>query len=71
MWVCHPDTLASLTALTSKEAKWMWTEVGQNPLDTVKKIVSLEMLLACYPNFSEPFNIHMDASHTQLGAVIS
>ena len=28
------------------------------------------MLLA-YPNFSEEFVIHTDASHTQLGAVIS
>ena len=39
--------------------------------DTMKKIVSRETLLA-YPNFSEPFEIHTtDASHTQLGAVIS
>ena len=36
----------------------------------MKKIVSRETLLA-YPNFSEPFEIHTDASHTQLGAVNS
>ena len=36
----------------------------------MKKIVSRETLLA-YPDFNEPFDIHTDASHTQLGAVIS
>ena len=35
-----------------------------------EKILSKEVLLA-YPNFSEEFVIHTDASHTQLGAVIS
>ena len=36
----------------------------------MKKIISRETLLA-YPNFDEEFHIHTDASHTQLGAVIS
>ena len=27
MWIRRSDTLAPLTALTSKEAKWRWTEV--------------------------------------------
>ena len=70
MWIRRSDTLAPLTALTSKEAKWKWTEVEQKAFDTMKKIVSRETLLA-YPNFSELFEIHTDASHTQLGAVIS
>ena len=70
MWIRRSDTLAPLTALTSKEAKWRWTEVEQKAFDTMKRIVSRETLLA-YPNFSEPFEIHTDASHTQLGAVIS
>ena len=70
MWIRRSDTLAPLTALTSKEAKWRWTEVEQKAFDTMKKIVSRETLLA-YPHFSEPFEIHTDASHTQLGAVIS
>ena len=34
------------------------------------RIISKEALLA-YPEFSKPFVIHMDASHHQLGAVIS
>ena len=36
----------------------------------MKKIISREKLLA-YPDFDEEFHIHTDASHTQLGAVIS
>jgi RNase H-like domain found in reverse transcriptase len=35
-----------------------------------KKIIAREVMLA-YPGFKEPFKIHTDASHYQLGAVIS
>src|SRR5687768_13769371 len=36
----------------------------------MKRIITRETLLA-YPNFSEPFDIHTDASLYQLGACIS
>jgi len=36
----------------------------------MKRIISRETLLA-YPDFTKPFIIHTDASHSQLGAVIS
>ena len=35
-----------------------------------KRIIAKEVLLA-YPDFSKPFQMHTDASHCQLGAVIS
>jgi len=35
-----------------------------------KRVVAKETLLA-YPNFNKPFQIHTDASHYQLGAVVS
>ena len=38
--------------------------------DKIKQIVGHETLLS-YPDFNLPFEIHTDASHTQLGAVIS
>ena len=36
MWICRSDVLAPLTKLTSKEAKWRWTDVEQKTFDTMK-----------------------------------
>ena len=47
-----------------------WSEKHQHAFDTIKKIVSREVLLA-YPRFDQPFVIHTDASDYQLGSVIS
>jgi RNase H-like domain found in reverse transcriptase len=70
MWIRRSDVLAPLAALTSKTTKWNWTEEHQKAFDTMKKIIAKEVLLA-YPDFNDKFVIHTDASHTQLGAVIS
>jgi hypothetical protein len=70
MWIRRSDVLAPLTQLCSKNAKFHWEEVHENAFQTMKKILSRETLLV-YPDFSQPFEIHTDASHTQLGAVIS
>ena len=70
MWARRSETLAPLSALTSKNVKWSWTEVEQKAFDTMKRIISRETLLS-YPDFSLPFTIHTDASHLQLGVVIS
>ena len=70
MWVRRSHVLAPLAALTSKTTKWKWTEKEQTAFDTAKKIIAREVMLA-YPDFSKPFQIHTDASHYQLGAVIS
>ena len=35
-----------------------------------KRVIAKETLLA-YPNFNKPFQIYTDASHCQLGAVVS
>lgn len=42
----------------------------QKAFDTMKHIISREMLLA-YPNFNKSFNKHTDNSHKHLSAVIS
>ena len=70
MWPRRSETLAPLTALSSKTAKWTWTELEQKAFDTMKQTMSRETLLT-YPDFQKPFEIHTDASHTQLGACIS
>ena len=62
--------LAPLTELTSKKAKWRWTDVHQAAFIEVKRVIARETILA-YPDFDKPFDIHTDASQIQLGAVIS
>ena len=62
--------LAPLTELTSKKAKWRWTDVHQAAFTEVKRVIARETILA-YPDFDKPFDIHTDASQIQLGAVIS
>ena len=70
IWPQRSHILVPLTALTSAKAKWKWTEEHQLAFDKIKRIMTRETLLA-YPNFSVPFDIHMDASLYQLGACIS
>jgi transposase InsO family protein len=69
-WIRRSDITAPLTALCGKNAKWRWTEIEQKAFDMTKRLVSREVLLS-YPVFNETFDIHTDASDTQLGSVIS
>ena len=68
MWIRWSDVLTPLTHLTSIDAKWQWTETEKKAFTQIKHIISREVLLV-YPDFNKPFDIHMDASHTQLGVV--
>ena len=65
MWIKRSEVLAPLTSMTSKEVKWNWTEDCQKAFDKIKKIVSREVLLS-YPDFSETFEIHTDASKLKI-----
>ena len=56
--------------LTSANVKFEWTNVEQTAFNKIKQIVGHETLLS-YPDFNLPFEIHTNASHTQLGVVIS
>ena len=69
-WIRQSDVLAPLAALTSKATKWKWGVEEQNSFDTMKKIVSRDVLLA-FPDFNQKFEIYTDASKFQLGAVIT
>ena len=70
MWIRRSHVLAPLAKLTSKTVKWEWGPEQTKAFADMKKIISKEVLLA-YPDFNDEFVIHTDASHTQLGAVIS
>jgi RNase H-like domain found in reverse transcriptase len=70
MWVKRSHVLAPLATLTSNKKKWDWGPQQDIALNMAKKIIAREVMLA-YPDFNKPFKIHTDASHYQLGAVIS
>ena len=70
MWIRRSHVLAPLASLTSTKTKWSWGPQQEVAFQTAKKIIAREVMLA-YPDFSKPFEIHTDASHYQLGAVIS
>ncbi len=54
----------------TKKKPWQWDLIHQQAFDNVKAAIAKETVLA-YPDFSKPFKIYMDASSTQLGAVIT
>ena len=69
MWIKLSHVLAPLTSLTSKNVKWERGAKQSAAFKTAKRIMAKEVILA-YPDFSKPFQIHTDASHYHLGAVI-
>ncbi len=82
MWRKHSQLLAPLIDLVSKcrhtkvtRAKktktnsWHWDKIHQEAFDKIKKVIAGDVTLA-YTDYSQPFEIFMDASSTQLGAVI-
>ena len=70
MWVRRSHVLAPLASLTSKNTAWSWGPNQEVAFQTAKKIIAREVMLSC-PDFTQPLVIHADASHYQLGAVIS
>jgi hypothetical protein len=66
----HFYVFAPLTSLASVNIPWKWGEEQSKAFQEAKKIESKETLLA-FPVFEKSFIIHTDASHRQLGAVIS
>jgi hypothetical protein len=83
MWARSSEMLAPLPDLVgecgetkttrmnkTKKKPWQWDLIHQQAFDNVKAAIAKETVLA-YPDFSKPFKIYMDASSTQLGAVIT
>ena len=69
MWRRRSDLLAPLTALTSKNARWKWTDIHQKVFNDVKKVVCREVMFS-YPNSNKPFQIYTDASDYQLAQLL-
>jgi hypothetical protein len=50
--------------------QWEWTPLHQEAFKETKALLSREVMLT-FPDFLQPFEIHMDASDLQLGAVVA
>jgi hypothetical protein len=70
MWPLRSHLLAPLSSLTSAKVKWTWTTEHQEAIDKKKALITKETLLT-FPDISQEFEIHTDASKLQLGACIS
>ena len=72
LWPRRSHILEPFTALSAgkKGTKIKWTEELETAFQAVKNMVSKSAMLT-YPDWSQPFDIHTDASDFQLGAVIS
>jgi len=72
MWKRHSHVLAPLSKHTklSRKKKLPWGHEQDKAFNKIKNIISNEVILA-YPDYTKGFDIHVDASDTQLGAVIS
>jgi len=54
----------------TKKKPWRWDPIHQQAVDNVKATIAKDIVLA-YPNFSKSFEIYIDASTMQMGAVIT
>jgi hypothetical protein len=70
MWPLRSHLLAPLSSIISAKVKWKWTTEHQEAFDKMKALIAKETLLT-FPDFSQEFEIHTDASKLQLGACIS
>ena len=70
-FVYHFSTImAPLHALTSKKAKFVWTDECENAFQIIKGKLMYAPILSC-PVFSKEFDVYWDASSVGLGAIIS
>jgi len=75
MWPHRAHIMKPLTDASGKRLrgtsspKFTWTNEMQKALDELKAIVSQDVLLR-YPDYTKPFDVYVDASEYQMGAVI-
>jgi hypothetical protein len=54
----------------AKKVPWHWDEIHQRAFDHIKATITREVVLA-YPDYSKVFEIYINASSKQLGAVLT
>ncbi len=63
------EILAPLTTLCGKNSKFLWNAEHKAAFEKMKETIAKETMLT-YPDFSQPFLVHTDASSKQIGGVI-
>ena len=70
-FIANFSTIAKpLNQLLEKEALFDWTEAQERSFQMLKRYLISAPILR-YPDFSQPFYLHTDASGTGLGAVLA
>lgn len=69
MWRKRSHILAPLAELAGKNSKFVWQAKHQAAFEEMKRMVKKYVLLS-FPDYTQPFEIHVDASDLQLGAVL-
>jgi hypothetical protein len=62
--------ITPLANLTKKGVSFKWTTECETNFQAIKQLLAKRIALS-YPDFHKPFDIYMDASKYQLGAVIT
>ena len=70
MWEQRSHMLDQLTRLASNKSPFKWTYIEHKVFEIMVNSISRDVLLT-YPNFHNTFDIHTDASHSNIDAVIS
>lgn len=65
----YASVTAPLTDLLKSNRKFSWNEEAQKAFEELKTILTTAPVLHS-PDFSQPFYIHCDASHTGIGSVL-
>jgi hypothetical protein len=58
-----------ITELWKKGAKYVWSEEGDDTFQTLKKLLTISLVLA-QPDIAKSFDIYYDTSGTGLGCVL-
>jgi hypothetical protein len=64
------ELIRGLTKIAGSKKKFTWGPEQQQSFEAVKRVIAPDTMLT-FPDFTKPFEIHTDASHTQLGGIIS
>ena len=64
------DLASPLTDLLRKDVVWCWDAIQEKAFVSLKAALVSSAELA-YPNLSQPFTVHLDASATAIGATLS